>query len=116
MTARRPSRARAARPPPRPSSEPVIVQRRASNTGVIMIVGQNSALGRIHAGQIVTVHVAGHTVTIDLGGDGTRAIRRTTTQAVRSIKPTGPQGQDHSCLRVASASISWERCVNIRSD
>jgi hypothetical protein len=29
-------------------------------------------------------------VTIDLGGDGTRAIRRTTTQAVRSIKPTGP--------------------------
>ena len=48
-----------------------------------MIVGQNSALGRIHAG-IVTVHVAEHTVTIDLGGDGTRAIRRTTTQAVRS--------------------------------
>src|SRR5260370_9203020 len=44
MTARRPSRARAARPPPRPSSEPVTVQRRASNTGVIMIVGQNSAL------------------------------------------------------------------------
>lgn len=116
MTARRPSRARAARPPPRPSSEPVTVQRRASNTGVIMIGGQNSALGRIHAGQIVTVHVAEHTVTIDLGGDGTRAIRRTTTQAVRSIKPTGPQGQDHSCLLVASASISWERCVNIRSD
>ena len=55
----------------------------ASSTGVIMIVGQNSALGRIHAG-IVTVHVAEHTVTIDLGGDGTRAIRRTTTQAVRS--------------------------------
>lgn len=77
-----------------------------------MIVGQNSALGRIHAGQIVTVH----TVTIDLGGDGTRAIRRTTTQAVRSIKPTGPQGQDHSCLLVASVSISWERFVNIRSD
>ncbi len=115
MTARRLSRARAARPPPRPSSEPVTVQRRASNTGVIMI-GQNSALGRIHAGQIVTVHVAEHTVTINLGGDGTRAIRRTTTQAVRSIKPTGPQGQSHSCLLVASVSISWESFVNIRSD
>ncbi len=88
----------------------------ASNTGVIMIVGQNSALGRIHAGQIVTVHVAGHTVTIDLGGDGTRAIRRTTTQAVRSIKPAGPQGQNHSCLLVAPVSISRERFVNIRSD
>jgi hypothetical protein len=53
----------------RPSSEPVTVQRRASNTGVIMVVGQKRALGRIRAGQIVTVHAAEHTVTIDLGGD-----------------------------------------------
>jgi hypothetical protein len=69
MTAHRPSRARAAGPPPRPPSEPVTVQRRASNTRVITVVGHKSALGRIHAGQIVTVHVAEHTVTIDLGGD-----------------------------------------------
>jgi len=101
MTARRLSRARAAGPPPRPSSEPVTFQRRASNTGVIMVVGQKSALGCIHAGQIVTVHVAQHTVTIDLGGDDTRAIRRTTAQAVCSIKPTGPQGQNHSCFHAA---------------
>ena len=87
MTARRLSRARAARPPPRPSSEPVTVQRRASNTGVIMIVGQKSALGRIHAGQIVTVHVAEHTVTIDLGGDDTHASRRTTRPSVASSPP-----------------------------
>ena len=43
--------ARPAGPPPRPSAEPVTVQRRASNTGVIMVAGQKIALGRIHAGQ-----------------------------------------------------------------
>jgi transposase InsO family protein len=84
--ARRLRGARPAGPPPRPSAEPVTVQRRASNSGVIMVVGQKIALGRIHAGQIVTVHVADQTMTIDLGGDDTRTIRRTTTQPVRSFK------------------------------
>ena len=64
-----------------------------------MIVGQNSALGRIHAGQIVTVHVAEHTVTIDLGADGTRAIRRTTTQAVRSrITTSAPSRRNRPAM------------------
>jgi hypothetical protein len=83
--ARRLRGARAAGPPPRPSAEPVTAQRAASNTGVIMVAGQKIALGRIHARQIVTVHVAADTVTIDLGDD-TRTVRRTTTQPVRSIK------------------------------
>ena len=78
--------ARPAGPPPRPPSGPVTVQRRASNTGIIMVAGQKIALGRIHAGQIVTVHVAEDTMTIDLGSDDTRTIRRTTTQPVRSFK------------------------------
>lgn len=39
-----------------------------------MVAGQKIALGRIHAGQIITVHV------------DTRVVRRTTTQPVRSIK------------------------------
>jgi hypothetical protein len=77
--------ARPAGPPPRPSAEPVTVQRVASSTGVIMVAGQKIALGRIHARQIVTVHVAAEVITIDLGED-TRTIRRTTTQPVRSIK------------------------------
>ena len=77
--------ARPAGPPPRPSAEPVTAQRVASNTGVIMVAGQKIALGRIHARQIVTVHVAADTITIDLGED-TRTLRRTTTQPVRSIK------------------------------
>ena len=93
--ARRLRGARPAGPPPRPSAEPVTVQRRASNTGVIMVVGQKIALGRIHAGRIVTVHVAEDTMTIDLGGDDTRTIRRTTTQPVRSIKAHRPRKAAH---------------------
>ena len=89
--ARRLRGARPAGPPPRPSAEPVTVQRRASNSGVIMVVGQKIALGRIHARRTVTVHVAEHTLTIDLGGDDVRTIRRTTTQAVRSIKAHRPR-------------------------
>ena len=78
-------------PPPRPSTAPVTAQRRASNTGVIMVAGQKIALGRIHAARVVTAHVAEHTITIDLGGDDTRTIRRTTTQPVRSIKGQRPR-------------------------
>lgn len=43
--------ARKAGPPPRSSAEPIIVQRRASNTGVIMVAGQKVALGRVHKHQ-----------------------------------------------------------------
>jgi transposase InsO family protein len=86
--------ARPAGPPPRPSAEPVTVQRVASNTGVIMVAGQKIALGRIHARQIVTVHVAADTITIDLGED-TRTVRRTTTQPVRSIKAQQPRKAAH---------------------
>jgi transposase InsO family protein len=87
--------ARPAGPPPRPSPEPVTVQRRASNTGVIMVVGQKIALGRIHAAQVVTVHVAAEIITIDLDGEDTRTVRRTTTQAVRSIKAHQPRKAVH---------------------
>lgn len=87
--------ARPAGPPPRPSAEPVTVQRRASNTGVIMVAGQKIALGRIHAGQIVTAHVAEATIAIDLDDHDTRVIRRTTTQPVRSIKAHRPRKAAH---------------------
>jgi transposase InsO family protein len=93
--ARRMRGARPAGPPPRPSAEPVTAQRVASNTGVIMVAGQKIALGRIHARRIVTVHVAAGTITIDLGGDDTRVVRRTTTQPVRSIKAQQPRKAAH---------------------
>jgi len=71
------------------------VQRRASNTGVIMVAGQKIALGRIHAGRVATIHVAEHTLAIDLDGEGNRTIRRTTTQPVRSIKAHRPRKAAH---------------------
>ena len=56
-----------------------------------MVAGQKIALGRIHARRIVTVHVAAQTMTIDLGGEDMRTVRRTTTQPVRSIKAHRPR-------------------------
>ncbi len=88
--ARRLRGARPAGPPPRPSVEPVTAQRRASNTGVITVAGQKLALGRDHAHTVVTVHVAEHTITVDLDDGTRRTFRRTTTQPVRSHKAQRP--------------------------
>ncbi|WP_131830149.1 hypothetical protein [Mycobacteroides abscessus] len=76
---------------PRPCTEPARVQRRASNTGVIMVAGQKIALGRVHQHQTVTVYVAEVTMTIEFGDSDTRVVRRTTETAVRSIKSQRPR-------------------------
>ena len=84
---------RGVRPPGpalRPSSEPVTVQRRASNTGVITVCKQQVALGRAHAHQTVTVHVAEATLAIEVE-DETRIVRRTTTLPVRNLKTNRPR-------------------------
>jgi hypothetical protein len=83
--------ARPAGPPPRPSTEPVTVQRRASATGVITVAGQTVALGRAHAHTEVTVHVAEHTLTVIDTDGARRTIRRTTHQPVRSWKAQHPR-------------------------
>ena len=82
---------RPAGPPPRPSAEPIRVQRRASNTGVIMVVRQKIALGRIHKHQTVTIMVSDTTLAIEFTDGDTQVIRRTTTQPVRSIKGQRPR-------------------------
>jgi len=89
--ARRLRGARPAGPPPRPVIEPIRVQRRASATGVIMVAGQKIALGRVHAGDTVTVLVSDTTLTIDAGDGEVRVFRRTTDQPVRSIKGQRPR-------------------------
>jgi hypothetical protein len=83
--------ARPAGPPPRPRTEPVTVQRRASNSGVIMVAGQKLALGRAHAHTVVTVHVAEHTMTVDHADGARRTFRRTGNQPVRSWKAQRPR-------------------------
>jgi transposase InsO family protein len=81
--------ARPAGPPPRPRSEPVTVQRRVSATGVITVCRQHVALGRIHAGRTVRVHVSEHTLAIELDGE-TRIVRRTTSRPVVVVKANRP--------------------------
>ena len=65
--------------------------------------------------QIVTVHVADATITIDLGGDDTRTVRRTTTQPVRSIKAQQPRKAAHvsqanrkACPGTDPSTITWD--------
>ena len=87
-------RLRGARPagsPPRPPSEPIRVQRRASATGLIVVCGQKVALGRACAGQTVTVLVSDTTLAIELDDQETRVVRRTTTKPVRNIKADRPR-------------------------
>jgi transposase InsO family protein len=81
--------ARPAGPPPRPRSEPITVQRRVSATGVIVVCRQSIPLGRVHAGRVVRVHVAEHTMAVELDGE-TRTIRRTTSRPVVVIKANRP--------------------------
>jgi transposase InsO family protein len=81
--------ARPAGPPPRPRTEPVTVQRRVSATGVITVCRQPVALGRVHAGRTVRVHVSEHTLAIELD-DETRTVRRTTNRPVVIVKANRP--------------------------
>jgi hypothetical protein len=78
--------ARPAGPPPRPSTEPVTVQRRVSATGVITVCAQKVALGRAHAGQTVTVHVSHDVLAVELDEQEARTIRRTTDRPAWQLK------------------------------
>ncbi|MEH0545677.1 IS481 family transposase [Streptomyces sp. B21-105] len=80
---------RPAGPPPRPSVEPVRVQRRVSAVGTVMVCRQTVSLGRPYAGQTVTVHVSDTTISVDLDGQ-VRVIRRTTDIPVRHVKANKP--------------------------
>ncbi|MEU4714254.1 hypothetical protein AB0F73_11460 [Micromonospora purpureochromogenes] len=87
--------ARPAGPPPQPAAGPTRVQRRASSSGVVMVVGQKIALGRVHAGKTVAIDVTDTTLTVDCDDDGPRTFRRTNDQPVRSIKAHRPRKIDH---------------------
>lgn len=82
--------ARPAGPPPQPPTRPTRVQRRASNTGIVTVVGQKIALGRVHAHKTVTIDVTETELVIHCD-DGPRTIRRTTNQPVTYIKAHRPR-------------------------
>jgi hypothetical protein len=82
--------ARPAGPPPRPSLEPVTVQRRPSATGVILVAGQKLALGRTHAHTGVTVHVAEHTMTVEFPDGAQRTFTAPPLSPSAAGRPTDP--------------------------
>jgi transposase InsO family protein len=82
---------RPAGPPPRPSLEPIRVQRRASKDGIICVCQQKVALGRIHRYETFTIAVSDTTLAIELGDQETRVVRRTTTTPVINIKSNRPR-------------------------
>jgi hypothetical protein len=67
------------------------VQRRASNTGIVMVAGQKIALGRLHRHRTVTVTVSDTTLAIDLDDGDVKVVRRINSQPVRSIKGQRPR-------------------------
>ena len=97
------------------------MQRRASNTGIVMVVGQKIALGRIHALQTVTIHVVEDTLTIDLPDDGTRTVcggpppRQSTTSrpsdparsAMCSSRRAGPASRTIAAGSCTRAGALW---------
>ncbi|WP_369812880.1 IS481 family transposase [Frankia sp. R43] len=83
--------ARPAGPPPRPSVEPITVQRRTDPIGRIMIAGQRLNVGREHGGAIVTAHVSDTTITIELDPTTRWTFARTTSKPVRSMKAYRPR-------------------------
>jgi hypothetical protein len=82
---------RPAGPPPRPSLEPVTVQRLADASGTICVAAQRIGCGRAFARQTLTVHVSETTITIELGDGDTHTVRRTTTTTVTTIKSRPPR-------------------------
>jgi hypothetical protein len=71
--------------------EPVRVQRRASNSGIVMVCGQKIALGRLHRWQTVAIAVSETTLAIELPDQKPKIVRRTTTTAVCNIKAARPR-------------------------
>jgi hypothetical protein len=55
---------RPAGPPPQPSTDPITAQRRVSATGTVMLAWPKIALGRVHAGKTVTIHVGDSEFTV----------------------------------------------------
>jgi transposase InsO family protein len=81
---------RRAGPPPVASPAPVRVQRRVSDTGVVMVARQTVALGRVHAGKTVTIDVT-DTELIVACDDGPRTVRRNNQQPIRNLKANRPR-------------------------
>src|SRR5215475_9830957 len=64
---------------PPPAAGPVIVQRRVSQRGSIMVATQRIHVGMIHARKIVTVTASDHSFQLDIDGESAGTVPRTTS-------------------------------------
>ena len=85
------------------------MQRRASNTGVIMLCGQKVALGRIYRHQTLTVHVSETTFAVELDDGEIRVVRRPRPPRSVTSKPTG---HDRFCPKLSRPHVKYHPIQN----
>jgi len=84
---------------PAPPSGPVVVQRRVSQRGSIMVATQKIHAGLIHARKIVTVTASDHSFELAIDGQTVGIVARTTSGEIHRYKA-------YATRRVTGASLS----------
>lgn len=80
----------ASAPPP---DGPIVVQRRVSQRGQIMVATQRIHIGMIHARKIVTVTVEDHSFRISIGKETVAVVPRSTTSEIHRYKASKGSGR-----------------------
>jgi hypothetical protein len=78
--------ARRAASAPAPRAGPVIIQRRVSQRGSIMVATQRIHVGMIHARKIVTVTAGDRSFRLDIDGETVAVVPRTTSSEIHRYK------------------------------
>jgi hypothetical protein len=71
---------------PGPAAAPVVVHRRVSQRGSIMVATQRIHVGMIHARKVVTVTASDHSFELDIDGETVGIVPRTTTSEIHRHK------------------------------
>jgi hypothetical protein len=79
-----------------PSAGPVIVQRRVSQRGQIMVATQRIQVGLIHARKIATVTAASTTFEIEIDGQTAAIMPRTTSAEIHRYKAYATKARSSS--------------------
>lgn len=86
---------------PAPSASPIVVQRRVSQRGAIMVATQKIHVGIIHARKIVTVTASDHTFELQVDGEVVSVVPRTTSREVHRYKAYATRRAQTSDFRQA---------------
>jgi hypothetical protein len=71
---------------PIPPAGPVVVQRRVSERGQVMVATQRIQVGMSHARKIVTVIAEDHSFRLDIDGETVATVPRTTSRKIHRYK------------------------------